>query len=84
MTYRDVVTKMHFYYERKTKEYQDAWERTRMQSYYIVLMNSDGKKAIKVTDVMKFPWDEDPKPSKDSLMTADELKEVMKRHKLID
>lgn len=35
--------------------YKEAWEQTRMLSYIIAACNST--KKLKITDIIKFPWD---------------------------
>jgi hypothetical protein len=48
----------------REEEYINSWNQTRFIAYSII--QSQSSKAIKVTDVLKFPWD---KKSDENLVT---------------
>ena len=63
--------------DKETKREQRNWERTRLLCCYIIQPYS--KKEIKVTDVIKFPWEE--KAEEKAPITDEELHERYKAAK---
>lgn len=59
-----VLDEMQFYEIKPliTKAYlkdKESWEQTRLLGY--ILAQSNSKKKLKPTDILKFPWDEEKK-----------------------
>ena len=61
------------------KSIKHAWEQTRMISYIIAQCNSS--KQLKVTDIMKFDWDNEVK--EDSLITQKDVAKLKEKAALI-
>lgn len=64
---------------------KNDWERSRFESYVVAQVNS--KKKIKPTDLVKFSWDNNDKPSTEiSTQDIERLKkkseEIIKQNKL--
>lgn len=65
-------------------EYADrqAWEQTRAQVY--VAAQSNSKRKLKATEVMKFPWDSDiEKSTLTKELTEDDRERLRKRAEMI-
>lgn len=60
-----VLDRMRMYEAKSYMEYshyreQDSWEQARLISY--VQAQTQSSKKLKVTDIMRFPWEKDYKP----------------------
>lgn len=55
---------------------KDSWEQTRMISYIIAQSNSS--KTLKLTDIMKFEWDEQT-DNEDTKITKEDIERIKQK-----
>jgi hypothetical protein len=55
---------------------KDSWEQTRMISYIIAQSNSS--KTLKLTDVMKFEWDQETEDN-DTKITQEDIERIKQK-----
>ncbi len=72
MTPREIMSAYEAYYDKEKVE----WERVRSLNYATVSVNS--KKTLKLTDIMKFPWDHNSKETS-ALDTDGKKKDLIER-----
>lgn len=63
------------YYAKK-----DEWDMTRFLGYLLLRVNTTSSKTIKLTDVIKFTWDEDADNS-DTIITNSEVERLAEKAK---
>lgn len=56
--------------------YKEAWEQTRMLSYIIAACNST--KKLKITDIIKFPWDNEDK-AETNIVTQQDIERLQRK-----
>lgn len=78
-----VLDRMEMYEVRTAFKYQyysvkDDWEQARLIAYMTAAVNSS--KKLKMTDIMKFPWEDDCKDSiSDRNITDNEIKRLKEK-----
>jgi hypothetical protein len=70
MTIREILNAYRGYDDKRNKEYQGAWERTRWLG--AVIASSMGTKKVQPTDLMKFPWESKKVDRTDELKLLEE------------
>lgn len=55
---------------------RDSWEQTRMISYIIAQSNSS--KTLKLTDIMKFEWDQETEDN-DTKITKEDIERIKQK-----
>ena len=63
--------------ERQNRMMQSEWERTRWMT--TILINPHTKKRIKATDLILFPWENEPKKNRRVWTRGEILDEINKR-----
>lgn len=54
---------------------REAWEQTRLIGYIIAQSNST--KTLKQTDILRFPWDEEPEgEKKDTFVSSEDVERL--------
>jgi len=76
MTPEEVEAVSAAYYE----NYKERWEQVRMVNHAII--SSQSSKPIKITDVMKFAWDEDDTPKEVERLDQSEIDKIRKKHNI--
>lgn len=56
---------------------QESWEQTRLMAYVTAQVNST--KKLKMSDIIKFQWDEKPTENKAKIMDDSELQRLKKK-----
>lgn len=64
---------------------KNEWEQARFVSYITALVNTSSKKKLKITDLMKFPWDEDKEYEEEKpKMTLEDKKKLDEKSKMFE
>lgn len=66
----------HLHYKHK-----ESWEQTRMLGY--IIAQSQSTKKLKITDIMKFPWEESNQSNTMQLSNEDKER-LMKKSKIME
>lgn len=84
-----VLDKMEWYEINSLLKYRhyavkESWEQSRLITYMIAQTNS--KKHLKITDIIKFPWDDDEDEKECTKITTDDVKRLneMAKEYLLD
>jgi len=77
MTPEEVSAVSDAYYEK----YKERWEMMRLTNHAII--SSQSTKPVKVTDIMKFAWDEDVEQYEAKKLDQSAIDKIRKKHNII-